>query len=139
MQILQNDLFYDNLLEKIQIQMEMMSLHSTTGLCKVFDILSKLGLCINYNTTCEIETNQVKKEQHCEKSIQIRSFFWSVFSCIRAEYGDLRCKSSYSVRIQENMGQRKFRIWTLSTRCKSWQIFHQPYHYWLQHQQIKTL
>ena len=24
------------------------------------------------------------------KSIQIRSYFWSVFSCIRIEYGDLR-------------------------------------------------
>ena len=27
---------------------------------------------------------------HCVKSVQIRSFFWSVFSCIRTEYGDLR-------------------------------------------------
>ena len=26
---------------------------------------------------------------HCVKSVQIRSFFWSVFSCIRTEYGDL--------------------------------------------------
>ena len=41
---------------------------------------------------------------HCVKSVQIRSFFWSVFSCIRAEYKDLRGKSRYSVRI---------RIWTL--------------------------
>ena len=24
---------------------------------------------------------------HCLKSVQIRSFFWSVFSCIRTEYG----------------------------------------------------
>ena len=24
---------------------------------------------------------------HCVKSVQIRSFFWSVFSCIRIEYG----------------------------------------------------
>ena len=30
---------------------------------------------------------------HCVESVQIRSFFWSVFSCIRAEYGDLQCKS----------------------------------------------
>ena len=28
---------------------------------------------------------------HCEKSVQIR-FFWSVVSCIRAEYIDLRSK-----------------------------------------------
>ena len=26
---------------------------------------------------------------HCVKSVQIRSYFWSVFSCIRTEYGDL--------------------------------------------------
>ena len=26
---------------------------------------------------------------HCVKSVQIRSFFWSVFSCVRTEYGDL--------------------------------------------------
>ena len=25
---------------------------------------------------------------HCVKSVQIRSFFWSVFSCIQTEYGD---------------------------------------------------
>ena len=32
------------------------------------------------------------KNQHCVKSVQIRSFFWSAFSCIRTEYGDLRSK-----------------------------------------------
>ena len=42
--------------------------------------------------------------------------FWSVFSFIRTEYGDLQCKSSYSVRIQENTDhtdQKKLRIGTL--------------------------
>ena len=29
---------------------------------------------------------------HCVKSVQIRSFFWSVFSRTRIEYGDLRSK-----------------------------------------------
>ena len=28
--------------------------------------------------------------EHCVKSVQIRSYFWFVFSCIRIEYGDLR-------------------------------------------------
>ena len=37
----------------------------------------------------------------CLKSVQIWSFSWSVFSCIWTEYGDLRSKSPYSVRIQE--------------------------------------
>ena len=50
------------------------------------------------------------------KSVQIRSFFWSVFSCIRIEYGDLQ--SPYSDRIQENTDQKKLRIWTLFTKCE---------------------
>ena len=33
---------------------------------------------------------------HCVKSVQIRSIFWFVFSCIRTEFG-----LNYSVRIQE--------------------------------------
>ena len=36
------------------------------------------------------------------KNVQIRSFFWSVFSCIRTEYGEIRSISPYSVRMQEN-------------------------------------
>ena len=36
---------------------------------------------------------------HCVKSVQIRSYFWSVFFCIRAGYGDLQSKYQYSVRI----------------------------------------
>ena len=48
---------------------------------------------------------------HCVKSVQIWSFFWSVFSCLRTEYRDLR---EYSVRIQENTDQEKFHIWTFS-------------------------
>ena len=42
----------------------------------------------------------------CVKRVQIRSFFWSVFSRIWTEYGDLRS-------IQENTDHKKFRIWTL--------------------------
>ena len=52
----------------------------------------------------------------CEKSVQIRSFIWSVFSCIQTEYGNL-LQSPYSARIQENTGQIKLRIWTLFTQC----------------------
>ena len=35
------------------------------------------------------------------KSVQIRSFFWSLFSRIRTEYGNLLRKSPYSVRIRK--------------------------------------
>ena len=50
---------------------------------------------------------------HCVKSVHIRSFFWSVFSRIRNEYGDIRNISPYSVRAWENTDQEKLRIWTL--------------------------
>ena len=39
-------------------------------------------------------------------------FFWSVFSSIWTEYGDLR-KPPYSVQIRENTDQKKIRIWTI--------------------------
>ena len=45
--------------------------------------------------------------KHCVKSVQIRSFFWSIFSRIWNEYGDLRSKSPYSVQIRENTDQKK--------------------------------
>ena len=51
------------------------------------------------------------------KSVQIRNFFWSVFSCIQTEYEDLLRKSPYSVRIQGNIDQKKLRILTLFTQC----------------------
>ena len=47
-------------------------------------------------------------DNHCVKSVQMRSFFWSVFSSIRAEYGKMRCR---------NTDQKKLRIWTLFTQC----------------------
>ena len=33
-------------------------------------------------------------------------FFWSVFSCLRTEYGEMRSISPYSVRIRENTDQK---------------------------------
>ena len=57
--------------------------------------------------------------KQCLKSVQILSFFWSVFARTRAEYGDLRRltlllrKSPYSARVGENIDQKKLRIWRL--------------------------
>ena len=45
-------------------------------------------------------------------------FSWYLFSCIWPKYRDLRRNSPYSVRIQENTDQKKFRIWTLFTRWR---------------------
>ena len=44
---------------------------------------------------------------------QIRSNFWSLFSLIRTEYGEILCISPYSVRMRESMDQKLLRIWTL--------------------------
>ena len=37
-----------------------LGLHNMTGQRKVIQILSKLGQCISYNLTCEIETSQAQ-------------------------------------------------------------------------------
>ena len=58
------------------------------------------------------------QKPHCVKSVQIWSFFQSIFSCIRTEYEDLLHKSQYSVGIWENMYQKKLRIWALFTQCQ---------------------
>ena len=64
----------------------------------------------------------INRYANCVKNTWICSFCWSVFSCIQTEYGDLLteyrdlfCKSPYSVRTRENMGQKKFRIGALFT------------------------
>ena len=42
-------------------------------------------------------------KSHCVKSVLIRSFFWSVFSCIRTEYLNLRIHSEYrKIRARKN-------------------------------------
>ena len=41
----------------------------------------------------------LKKSPHSE-------LFWSIFSFIRIEYGDLQSKSPYSVRMLENTDQK---------------------------------
>ena len=43
--------------------------------------------------------------------------FWSVFSCFRNEYGDLRSKSPFSFQIHEITEQKKLRIWTHLRQC----------------------
>ena len=54
---------------------------------------------------------------HFVKSVQIRSFFWCLFSCIRTEYGDLLRKSPYSVGVRKNTDQKNLRILTLFMQC----------------------
>ena len=65
----------------------------------------------------EIMRTPIFKTSHCVKSVQMRSFFWSVISCIRSEYGDLLRKCPYSVRIKENTDQKKLCVWTFFIQC----------------------
>ena len=44
--------------------------------------------------------------RHFLKSVQMGSFFWSVFSRFRTEYGEIQSISSYSVRMRENTDQK---------------------------------
>ena len=70
-----------------------------------------------YLSCCNIPDNM--GHLHCVKSVQLQSFFWSVFSCIRTKF----LKSPYSVRILKNMDQKKFRIWTFFAHCYSSSFF----------------
>ena len=42
------------------------------------------------------KASSIRFTKHCVKSVQIQSFFWSVFSCMRTELGDLRNKYVFS-------------------------------------------
>ena len=46
------------------------------------------------------------KHGHCVKSVQKRSYFWSVFFRIRSEYEEILRISPYSVWIRENTDQK---------------------------------
>ena len=70
---------------------------------------------------------------HCVKSVQIRSFFWSVFSRIRTENGEIRSISPYSVRIWENTAWKNsvFRHFSLSgTLIKKILLLHYHFKLW---------
>ena len=47
---------------------------------------------------------------HCMKSVQMRSFFWSVFSRIRTEYGEIRTYCSVLSPNVGKYGPEKLRI-----------------------------
>ena len=47
------------------------------------------------------------------------SFFWSVFSRIWTEYGEILRISPYSVQMRGNTDQKELRIWTLFTQWKT--------------------
>ena len=61
--------------------------------CKWFAIcyISEKKLTRFQISLLSMEWKYENTESHCVKSVQMRSYFWSVFSCIRTEYEDLLC------------------------------------------------
>ena len=58
------------------------------------------------HTRKQVQMHMTDKVIATGKGSKYRVFFWSLLSCIGTEYGDLRNKSPYSVRIQENKNQK---------------------------------
>ena len=65
---------------------------------------------------CCVSNITIHFMRHCVKCVQIRNFFWSVFSRIRTEYGEILRISPYSVRMRKNTDQKKLLIWTYFTQ-----------------------
>ena len=61
--------------------------------------------------------SQYLKIIHCVEIIQMRSFFWSVFSRIRIKYRVILSIFQYSVRMRKNTDKKKLCIWTFFTQC----------------------
>ena len=82
----------------------------------IFDwlFLPRIVFCRTSTNSCLCFMIMGFQTAHYVKSVQIRRFFWSVFSCIWTEYWDLRSKS---VQTQENTDQKNPRIRTLFTQC----------------------
>ena len=62
----------------------------------------------------------IQPAKHSAKSIQIRSFFRSLFSRISTEFRDLLSKTLYSVQKRENTDQKKLCSWTLLHSERFW-------------------
>ena len=62
--------------------------------------------CINSRSSSFNTWERNFYNRHYVKSVQIRKFFWSIFSRIWTKYGEILRISPYSVQIQENKDQK---------------------------------
>ena len=70
-----------------------------TNVWHLFNLISKwiawpCQFSVNFKHTHRVNTPS-DKALHCVKSVQIRSIFWSVFSCIRTEYKKIRTRKNF--------------------------------------------
>ena len=78
------------------------------------------------NSRFSLDWTSINEDGYCVKSVHIRSFFWSVFSRIWNEYGEIQSISPYSVRMREKTVQKKLRIWTHFTQWVLQRRFRDP-------------
>ena len=72
-----------------------------------------------------LSSGRTCENRHYVKSIQMKSFFCSLFSHIWTEYENLRSKPRYSVQMWENTDQKKLRTWTVFTQWENISISHE--------------
>ena len=63
------------------------------------------------NSNSDNDSDEWTKKQRCkalrEKCLYLE-LFWSAFSCVRTEYGEIQSISPYSVQTRENVDQNNF-------------------------------
>ena len=70
-----------------------------TSLLQSFHMRYEILFAVSLTNKIIIRSN-TNKNIHCVKSVQIRSFFWSVFSPIRTEYGEILVFGHFSRSVQ---------------------------------------
>ena len=70
-----------------------------TSLLQSFHMRYESLFAVSLTNKIIIRSN-TNKNIHCVKSVQIRSFFWSVFSPIRTEYGEILVFGHFSRSVQ---------------------------------------
>ena len=84
------------------------------GTCLFFSWIEiKQSTWVSYNFKAAIDDSWLHRLIHYVKSVQIRSFFWSVFSCIRTEYG-LNTDSPCSVECGKIRTRKNSVFWHFS-------------------------
>ena len=74
---------------------------------KKYQIKFKIGMLITRKGN-KLYVKWEDYNNHCVKSIQTQSFFWSVFSCIWTEYEKILRISPYSVQMQRIRTRENF-------------------------------
>ena len=79
------------------------------------------------STMCFAKSSQTLSRLTLHEKCLYSDFFWSAFSRIRIEHGDLLCKFSYLDRIRENTDQKNSEFEHL-LRSVSWEDFFHCFH-----------